>query len=232
MFFDPVYLLFIAPAIILALYAQVRVQTAFAKYKKVAASSGLTGAQAAYEMLSTAGLTGSVSIERYEGFLSDHYDPRQRVLRLSPDVYGGRSLAALGVACHEAGHAIQHASGYAPMAIRNAIVPVAGFGSSMSWLIIFLGVVLQSLNLVLIGVGLFATVVLFQIVNLPVEFNASARAKQVLRSTGMISSAGEYAAVSSVLNAAALTYVAATISAVLTLLYYLYRLGLLGGRND
>ena len=183
-------------------------------------------------MLRAAGLADKVGIERHEGFLSDHYDPRARVLRLSPAVHDGRSLAALGVACHEAGHAVQHAAGYAPLVMRNAIVPVAGFGSWRAWPMIMIGLVLNWLNLALAGVALFGLLVVFQIVNLPVEFNASSRAKQMLQQMGLISGPGEYRAVASVLSAAAMTYVAATIAALAQLLYFAIRLGLLGGRDD
>ncbi len=231
-YFDPLYLVLVGPALLLALYAQIKVSGSFAKYKRVAASSGLSGAEAAYEMLRAAGLADRVSIELHEGFLSDHYDPRHRVLRLSPDVYHGRSLAALGVACHEAGHAIQHAAGYAPLALRNAIVPVAGFGSYAAVPMIILGAALQWFNLILLGLLLFAGLVAFQVINLPVEFNASSRAKSALREMGLISGPAEYRAVSSVLSAAAMTYVAATVAAVVQLLYYAIRLGLIGGRDE
>ncbi|MCX8038342.1 MAG: zinc metallopeptidase [Candidatus Sumerlaeia bacterium] len=231
-YFDPLYLVLVGPALLLALYAQIKVSGSFAKYKRVAASSGLSGAEAAYEMLRAAGLADRVGIELHEGFLSDHYDPRQRVLRLSPDVYHGRSLAALGVACHEAGHAIQHAAGYAPLALRNAIVPVAGFGSYAAIPMIILGAALQWFNLALLGLLLFAGLVAFQVINLPVEFNASSRAKSALREMGLISGPAEYRAVSSVLSAAAMTYVAATIAAAVQLLYYAIRLGLIGGRDE
>jgi len=227
--FDPLWWLLVGPTILLALYAQMKVQRSFAKYSRIPASSGATGAQAAYEMLRTAGLADSVGIKRYKGFLTDHYDPRQRVLRLSPAVYEGRSLAALGVACHEAGHAIQHASGYAPLVVRNAVVPVASFGSWMAWPMIILGFILQAYNLILLGVIAFSAIVVFQAINLPVEFNASSRAKALLPRMGLISGPEECRAVASVLNAAALTYVAATIQAAAQLLYFVLRFGLLGG---
>ena len=230
--FDPLYLILIVPTILLALYAQIRVKSSFARYSRVAPSSGLTGAQAAYAMLRAAGLADKVGIERHEGYLSDHYDPRVRVLRLSPAVHDGRSLAALGVACHEAGHALQHASAYAPLVVRNTIVPVAGFGSWLAWPMIMIGMIFQWFNLAVAGVVLFGILVLFQIITLPVEFNASSRAKQMLPQLGLISGPAEYRAVSSVLNAAALTYVAATIAALAQLLYFAIRLGLLGGRDD
>jgi Zn-dependent membrane protease YugP len=178
-----------------------------------------------------AGGVFDVEVEQTQGFLSDHYDPRHKVLRLSPDVFNGRSLAALGIGAHEAGHAIQHSHGYAPLALRNLIVPVASLGSSLSWIVIFAGFLLGYFNLVLVGIGLFSATVVFQLINLPVEFNASSRARQVLLATGLVD-AEEDRTVKKVLSAAALTYVAATVSAILTLLYFLYRAGLLGGRRS
>lgn len=235
---DPLYILMIAPALLLSVWAQILVKSRFKKYSQVRASSGFTGAEAARRMLREAGLGDTVGIERASGFLSDHYDPRQHVLRLSPDVHDGRSLASLGVACHEAGHAIQHARDYAPLVVRNAIVPVASVGSNLSWLIIMVGFVMMMFGMVafgqliaIAGVLLFGAVVVFQFVNLPVEFDASNRAKQMLPQMGLISGPREQEGVNKVLNAAAMTYVAATVSALLTLLYFLYRLGLLGGRN-
>ncbi len=229
MFFDPIYFLFLLPAILLAGWAQLKVRTAFAAASQVPPSSGLTGAQAAEGILSASGLR-NVRVEMTQGFLGDHYDPRHKVLRLSPDVYNNRSLAALGVAAHEAGHALQDAQGYHMLVVRNAIVPMASVGSNLSWVLLLIGVMLNSLNLVLLGVALFTLVVVFQIVNLPVEYNASARAKDILVARGMISPS-ERATVSKVLDAAAMTYVAATITAILTLLYYLYRFGLLSSSN-
>ncbi|MBI5155564.1 zinc metallopeptidase [Candidatus Poribacteria bacterium] len=238
MFFDPVYFIFLAPALILGFIAQMAVKGRFKKYSQVAASSRVTGAEAAARMLQHAGLGGTVGIERAGGYLSDHYDPRQRVLRLSPDVHDGRSLAALGVACHEAGHAIQHARKYAPLALRNAIVPVAGFGSNMAWILIVIGIGLTAMHAALgqvVAIGgflLYVVIFLFQLVNLPVEFDASSRARKMLPQLGLISGPQEAAAVGKVLNAAALTYVAATSAALMTVLYWAFRLGLLGGRRN
>jgi hypothetical protein len=221
MWFDMRYLILVGPAIILAIFAQMWVKNAFAKYGKVRASSGMSGAQAAHAMLQAAGLDGDVAIEQVSGFLSDHYDPRKRVLRLSPEVYGGHSLASVGVACHEAGHAVQHARQYAPLALRNAIVPMASIGSNLSWILIIAGLILAPLRfLAVAGVLLFGAVVVFQLVNLPVEFNASKRAKQMLPQLGIISSRAEAAGVSTMLNAAAMTYVAATVVALMQLLYF------------
>lgn len=216
---DPTWWLIAGPAFLLAMWAEMKVKRNFAKYSRVEAASGLTGAQAAYAMLRRAGVD-NVGVERHKGFLSDHYDPRSRALRLSPDVHDGRSLAALGVACHEAGHAIQHAGGYVPLQLRNAIVPVASFGSWAAIPMIFIGAILGITGLAKLGIIVFAALVVFQLINLPVEFNASSRAKTMLRQTGMISGSGEARAVASVLNAAAMTYVAATVQAVATLLYF------------
>ena len=217
------------PTLLLSLYAQFRVKHAFSKYSKVRAGSGLTGAQAAAEMLRAAGLGGRVTIERAQGFLSDHYDPRHKVLRLSPDVHDSQSLAAMGVACHEAGHAIQDAQGYAPLVLRNAIVPTASLGSGLGYILIIAGLLLQWTGLAMIGLILFAAVVVFQFVNLPVEFNASSRAREMALSSGIIRGESELAAVSSVLGAAALTYVAATVAALINLLYYAW---IIFGRRD
>ena len=222
-------LLVFLPALLLGLYAQFRVKHAFSKYSKIPVRSGLTGAEAAHEMLRAAGLEQKVGIERVEGFLSDHYDPGHKVLRLSPDVYDNASLAAVGVACHEAGHAVQDASNYAPLVLRNAIVPTAGLGSNLGFILIFAGLILHMQGLAMIGLILFGAVVLFQIVNLPVEFNASNRAREMLGQLGIVSGPAEANGVASVLNAAAMTYVAATVAAVLNLLYYGW---LIFGRRD
>jgi len=228
--FDPLYWVMVIPCMLFAMWAQARVKSAFDKYSRVRATSGMTGAEAAREVMRSAGIT-DVSVEEVGGFLSDHYDPRSKTLRLSPKVYGGQSLASVGVAAHEAGHAIQHQHHYAPLEARAFIVPMAGFGSWLAFPMIFLGFVLKALSLVKFGIILFAVLVIFQIVTLPVEFDASARAKKVLASTGIISGPAEAKGVAAVLNAAAMTYVAATISAVATLLYFLLRSGLLGNRR-
>jgi Zn-dependent membrane protease YugP len=186
-----------------------------------------SGAEAARRMLDSAGLM-SVGVEQVPGHLSDHYDPSAKMLRLSPDVYNGRSLAALGVACHEAGHAFQDAKDYAPLRIRNFAVPAAGFGSSAGMTLAMLGVVFQFSPLLLIGIVLFSAVVFFQLVNLPVEFDASARARQHLVADGLISP-NEERYVAKVLNAAAWTYVAGTLQSVMVLAYYILRY--MGGRD-
>jgi Zn-dependent membrane protease YugP len=228
--FDPVYLLFLAPAMLLAVWAQFKVQSAYREASQVPARSGLSGAQAADAVLQQAGVRG-VQIEPVEGFLSDHYVPGEHVLRLSPDVYAGRSLAALGIAAHESGHAIQDARHYPLLAARNALVPLASVGGNLSWIILVAGFLLQSMALITLGIVVFSAVVLFQLVNLPVEFDASRRARVALVEGGLVSPA-EAVEVKRVLDAAALTYVAATLTSVLTLLYFLFRSGLLGRRSD
>ncbi len=224
------YLLFLAPAMILAMIAQARVKSAYAHASQIRAASGLTGAQAAQRILDANGMN-TVRIERVGGVLSDHYDPRAKVLRLSQAVHDGASLASLGIAAHEAGHALQDAKGYAPLRLRNGIVPLASIGSKFSFLLIMGGFVLMSAAqglgqvLIFVGIGLFSLTVLFQLINLPVEFDASARAKRVLTESGMIQEGAERKEVERVLGAAALTYVAATLSAIMTLLYFILRAG-------
>jgi Zn-dependent membrane protease YugP len=230
MFFDPLYLVMIAPALILSIWAKFKVKTAFAKYGKVSTMRGLTGAEAAQQILHSSGLAG-IRIEQGRGFLSDHYDPRKKVLRLSPDVYGRSSISAVGVAAHEAGHALQDARDYAPLKLRSALVPAAQIGSNLAWPLLFLGFFLGATGMIKLGVILFSAAVLFQVVTLPVEFNASSRALAALESSGVLSST-EIPGARKVLNAAAMTYVAAAITAVLQLLYFLLRSGLLGGGDD
>ena len=212
------YFLFVIPPFLLGLYAQWKVKSAFSEMSQV--PSRISGAQAARRMLDSAGLN-SVGIEQVGGQLSDHYDPRAKVLRLSSDVYNGRSMAAVGVACHEAGHAFQDAQGYAPLVVRNLAVPAANFGSGAGVGLLFLGAILNFPTLMVLGVVLFSCVVFFQLVNLPVEFNASSRARQELVDQGMIAG-NEEQYVAKVLNAAALTYVAGTLQSVMTLMYYLF----------
>jgi len=225
MLFNPMYFLYIAPAVLLGLWAQFRIKVAYAQAEQMAAP--LSGAAAARHILDSAGLNG-VQIEEIPGQLSDHYDPRDNVLRLSEAVYRSRTLAAVGIAAHEAGHAMQHAQAYAPMLVRNAAVPAAGIGSNAGIMLIILGAIFNMHMMLWLGIGLFSCVVFFQLVNLPVEFNASSRAKAQLVSLGIINS-DELVYVNKVLNAAALTYVAATLQAVLTLLYYIMRFS--GGRD-
>jgi Zn-dependent membrane protease YugP len=230
MFFDPMYFLFLAPGLALSLWASFRVKSAFNKYSKVRSARGLTGAEAAQEMLDRAGIA-DVKIVPTHGMLSDHYNPLNKTLALSEPVYNSNSIAAIGVATHEAGHAIQHARNYAPLWVRSMLVPTASIGSSVGYLVMLGGLIFSSTNLVLAGAVLFSAVLLFQIVTLPVEFDASSRAKVLVVEHGIIT-AQEREGVDRVLNAAALTYVAAAISTLLTLLYFLMRSGLLGGRRD
>lgn len=236
-FFDPMYLLFLAPGLLLSLWAQFKVKSAYANAQRVRAASGLSGAETARAMLDAHNLH-NVGVEMVQGHLSDHYDPRAKVLRLSPGVYQGRSVASAGIAAHEAGHAIQDATNYPFLIVRNGIVPLASVGSNLSWILIFIGFLMGAAGtmlgswLIFAGIALFAVVVVFQIVNLPVEFDASKRAKDLLQSTGLVAQGEQASAMNKVLNAAALTYVAATLTAVLTLLYFLMRSGLLGGRGE
>ncbi len=229
MIFDPIYFVFLAPALALSLWASWRVKHNFKKFSKVRAASGMTGADAAQHLLRSAGLH-NVRITRSSGLLSDHYNPATKTLALSDQVYGSSSLAAIGVAAHEAGHAIQHAKSYAPLWLRSVLVPTANIGSSLGFFVMFLGLLLASQGVVLFGAILFSAVLAFQVVTLPVEFDATARAKRLVVETGIISPS-ERPGMDKVLNAAALTYVAAAVSTLMTLLYFLFRAGLLGGRD-
>ncbi len=230
--FDPLFWILVGPPVLLGIIAQIWVRSAFARAAEIPAR--LSGAEAAREILAAAGLVGvsepigsektlgrrsGVGIERVGEFLGDHYDPRDKVVRLSPEVYGGRSLAALGIAAHEVGHALQDAQKYPALALRNAAVGIASFGSGAGvWILIF-GLVFSVPALIWAGIILFSGVVLFQVLNLPVEFDASARAKAVLARMGLVDAASmRY--VNAVLTAAALTYVAATLQSVMTLIYY------------
>jgi Zn-dependent membrane protease YugP len=216
MFFDPMYFVAIAPAMLLAMWAQWRVRASFAAASQEPAP--LTGAAAARYILDSAGAT-DVEIEAVPGTLTDHYDPQKKVLRLSSEVFDKRSLAAVGIAAHEAGHALQDAQGYSLMAVRNAAVGVANVGSTIGLFVFIIGLAMALKPVAWIGLALFGAVVFFQLVNLPVEFDASNRAKAQLVSLGIVPAA-EMPAVNGVLNAAAWTYVAATLESVLTLLYY------------
>ena len=230
MMFDPQYLLFMLPALALSLWASFKTRSAFKKYSRVRAATGLTGAQAALRMLQSAGIQ-DVEIVRTHGHLSDHYNPVTKKLALSEPVYDQPTVAAIGVACHEAGHAIQHAEKYAPLWLRSILVPTANIGSSVGYMVMLFGLILSSTNMVLVGAVLFSMVLLFQIVTLPVEFDASSRAKKLAFANGIVLDS-ERQGMSKVLNAAAMTYIAAAISTLLTLLYFLLRSGLLGGRRD
>lgn len=228
MIFDPLYIIMIVPALILSIYAQVKVKSTYSRFSKVSTYRGITGAQAAREILRSAGVR-DVEIELTRGFLSDHYDPRSRVLRLSESVYSGNSIASVGVAAHEAGHAIQHAHGYMPLKLRSALVPISSLGSNLAWPLLIIGFIFMAQSLILAGIVFFSLAVLFQIVTLPVEFNASSRALQALPASGILSDT-EVTGARKVLSAAALTYVAAATAAILQLVYFLLRAGFLG--ND
>lgn len=226
MWWNPMYFVFIAPALLLMLWAQGKVRSAFAHGMRVPAQ--LSGAAAARYILDRAGLQ-DVAIEETNGMLSDHYDPRHRVLRLSHDVYHNRSAAAVGIAAHEAGHALQHAHNYAPLAVRNFAVPAAQFGPIAFVILIILGAILSNPGLIVLGLLAYAGLVFFQLINLPVEFDASRRAKLVLAEYQIVDQQGSEA-VAAVLNAAGWTYVAATLQALLTLAYY--AMIFLGGRRN
>ncbi len=220
--FDPMYWFLVGPAMLLALWASIRVKTTFTHFSKVGVRNGMTGAQAAMAV-ARAGGADDVTVERHQGFLSDHYDPRSKTLRLSPDVYDGRSISSIAVAAHEAGHAIQHAKAYPWLNFRSAMVPVAQIGSNIWIWVFFLGQFMQQPGLVDIGIILFAATVLFQMITLPVEFDATRRAKAVLAGSGIVSSQEEAVGVNKVLGAAAMTYVAGALTSIMTLLYLLMR---------
>jgi len=235
MFFDPVYWVVIGVGMALSLWAQARVKGTFAKYSRMSTRSRATGADVARGILAQNGIS-DVKVEQVQGSMTDHYDPRTKTLRLSEPVYGSNSMAALGVAAHEVGHAIQDADGYAPLKFRSAWVPVANLGGGLSMVVIilafFLGGVATTMGhtAAVVGVLMFATTTLFTLVTLPVEFDASRRALASLESGGYVGT-DELAGARKVLNAAALTYVAAFVTSLLTLLYWAHRLGLLGGRR-
>ena len=225
-YYDPYYWMILVPAMLIALLAQLKVSSTFNRYSRVASRRGFTGAQAAEEVLRAHGVY-NVRIERVSGRLSDHYDPRSNVIRLSDTVYNSASVAAIGVAAHEAGHAVQYAVGYVPIRIRSAVIPISQFGSSLSMPVLLVGLLFNYGFLVQLGIVLFSTVALFQLVTLPVEFNASARALHTLESSYILES-DEVRMAGKVLRAAALTYVAALLSSLAQLL----RLILLFGRRD
>jgi Zn-dependent membrane protease YugP len=220
MIFDPMYFLFIAPAVVFSLWASWRTKTNFKTYSRVPVSSGLSGAQAARRLLDGAGIS-DVRIEHSRGVLSDHYNPTRKTLALSQGVHDSRSLAAVGIAAHEAGHAIQHAHAYGPLKIRSMLVPTAKIGSNLGYLVMLFGLILASQNMVVVGAVLFSAVLLFQIVTLPVEFDASSRAKALVVQQGIVG-VSEREGMDKMLNAAAMTYVAATITAIMSMLYYAY----------
>lgn len=226
---DPLYWMLALPGLALGMLAALLTKSTFAKYARVGVQSGLTGAEAARRMLDAQDLH-DVRIDQTQGFLSDHYDPRTHSLHLSPDVYHGQSLSAIGVACHEAGHALQQAQGYALMGLRSMLLPVTIVGQNIAPILFMVGFAMNSMGLVRIGVALFALAVLFAIVTLPIEWDASARAKCYMTESGIVT-ALEYPHAAKVLNAAFLTYVAGAITALLQLVYFLMRAGLLGGRR-
>ena len=229
-YFDPTYIL-IAIGALISMWASAKVKSTFARYDRVQNLRGITGAQAAEMILHHAGIF-DVSIQRISGNLTDHYDPSNKILRLSDSVYGKRSVAAIGVAAHECGHAIQHQQGYAPLQLRSMLVPICNFGGTISWPLIILGVFLGwNQTLIRVGILLFFAVVLFQLVTLPVEFNASSRALQILSSTGILHGE-ENDGAKKVLGAAALTYVAGAAASILQMLRLIILFGGRGRRND
>lgn len=225
-YYDYSYILMILPAVLFALWAQLRVKSTFHKYSEVRNARGITGAEAARAILDQNGLY-SIRVEPVQGRLTDHYDPRAGVIRLSEDVYHSTSVAALGVAAHESGHAVQHSVGYGPLKLRNTIIPITQLGSRLSFPLILAGLLFSYNPIILAGIVLFSVVVFFQLVTLPVEYNASSRAMQVLETNNMLYGE-ELTGARKVLSAAALTYVAATLSAIASLL----RLLLIFGRRS
>lgn len=230
MVFDPMYFIFVGPALLLSIWASFKTKSAFKKYSKVRILSGMTGAQSAKVLLDRAGIT-DVEIVPVRGKLSDHYNPITKKLALSEPVFATPSVAAVGVACHEAGHAIQHAKGYKPLWLRSILVKPASIGSNLGFYGMVFGLIISSNGLFMIGAGLFSALLLFQMVTLPVEFDASNRAKKLAVEYGIVL-AQEREGMDRVLNAAALTYVAAAASSLMQLLYFLMRAGFLGGRSD
>lgn len=227
------YIIFMLPGLLFSLWAQSKVKRAFSKYSQVRNERGITGAEAARRVLDANGLT-DVPIEAIRGTLTDHYDPRHRVLRLSEAVYGVPSIAAIGVAAHEAGHAIQHARAYGPLRMRTAIVPAVNIGSKIGFVLLFIGLIINQLGLAWVGVGLFALTTVFAFITLPVEFDASKRAKEALIHVGLVDGGvgggAESKGVAAVLSAAAWTYIAGFAASVLSLLYYVSLLT--GGRRN
>lgn len=236
MFFDPTYFLIVGPTMLLSMWASYKVRSAFNQWNKYASKGGYSGAHIARAILDSSGLT-SVRVEHVPGDLTDHYDPTSKTLRLSDATYSSNSIAAAGVAAHEAGHAIQHKVNYPMLGLRSAIVPLAGISSNLSWILIMGGMFLMFMSaalgyiVTLIGVILFSVVVVFQLVTVPVEIDASRRAKQILKKMGYVQGK-EAMAVDEVLDAAAWTYVAAAASGIATLLYYLLRLGFFNSFNS
>ncbi len=229
-FFDPIYLIFMIPAFLLMGLSSWYVRSAYNKWSQIRATSGLTGAQAAQRLISNSNLYG-VQVAGTAGQLTDHYDPRDKTLYLSRGVADSPSIASVAVAAHELGHAMQDADGYFPMTVRSALVPAVNIGSYLGWILILVGLFLRLTNIAWLGVLVFSVGALFALATLPVEFNASSRAKELLYSTGIIHTEEERRGVNQVLNAAALTYVAGLVTAVMQLLYYVFLIGGLGGRR-
>jgi len=229
-YFSPNYLLFMVPAFFLMLAVQLYVRSAYNKWSKVPARSQIPGREAAERLIRTGGLH-QVRVEGVRGQMTDHYDPRTKVLRLSQGVYDGNSVAALAITAHELGHAIQDSEGYFPLRFRSAIVPVVNIGSYLGWILIIIGMLLQISGIAWLGLIVFSAGALFALATLPVELNASSRAKQLLVQSGLIVGEEERRGVNNVLNAAALTYVAALITAVLQLLYWATMVLGMGGRR-
>jgi hypothetical protein len=225
-FFDPTMIILI-PAIIISFWAQTKINSAYSKYSEVRTRNGYTGQQVARMMLDEAGLF-DVRIEVINSKLGDHYDPANKVLRLSPEVYSGGTISSAGIAAHEVGHALQHKEKYAPLVIRNSIVPIVNMGSSVSWMLFFVGMLLGFKGLTTLGILLFSGVVIFQLITLPVEFDASTRALNILKSRGILYG-DETKSAQKVLDAAAMTYVAATLMAVSQLIRLI---ALSNRRND
>jgi Zn-dependent membrane protease YugP len=230
-FFDPMYLIFMIPAFLLMGFASWYVRHSYSKWSQIRATSGLTGHQAAQRLISTGNLYG-VQVQGTPGQLSDHYDPRNKTLFLSEGVANSPSVAAVAISAHELGHAMQDAEEYFPMKVRSMLVPAVNIGSNLGWILIVIGLVLQRVNIAWIGVAVFSAGALFALATLPVEFNASARAKELLSATGIIQTEEERRGVNQVLNAAALTYVAGLVTAVMQLLYYVFLIGGMGRRRD
>ena len=227
MFFWDISMIILIPGLLLAMYAQAKVSSTYNRYKKVTSHSGYTGAQFARKMLNDNGLY-DVTITQISGRMSDHHDPRANQVRLFAEVYNGTSIASLGIAAHEVGHAVQHATNYFPLTVRNLVVPVTNFSSSIYMLFIFIGIIMNSFSMIQFGIMLFAVIVIFQVITLPVEFNASRRAIATLGGDGVLD-AEELSGAKRVLGAAAMTYVAAMVTAVLQLLQLLM---VFGGHND
>ncbi len=229
LFLDPRYLLYMIPAFILMLIAQGYVNGAYKKWSQIRAATGLTGSQAAERLISAGGL--NVDVDQIRGNLTDNYDPRQKILHLSQGVYNSPSVAAVAIAAHELGHAMQDQDGYFPLRLRAAMVPAVSIGSWLGWILIFLGLIIQQTQIAWLGVLVFSGGALFALATLPVEINASARAKALLTNTGLVVGEDERRGVNNVLNAAALTYVAGLVTAIMQLLYFVSLIGGMGGRR-